>query len=88
MISTVQRRFAPMVIGIDWNPDRHQIGISDRHRWNLLKGFDDMVCGYERVTFAILEGFSMKRRLRRVLAPRAPHAPSAPESRANEKLGP
>jgi hypothetical protein len=23
-----------MVIGIDWNPDRHQIGISDRHRWN------------------------------------------------------
>ena len=34
MISTVQRRFAPMVIGIDWNPDRHQIGISDRHRWN------------------------------------------------------
>ncbi len=34
MMSTVQRRFAPMVIGIDWNPDRHQIGISDRHRWN------------------------------------------------------
>jgi hypothetical protein len=34
MISTAQRRFAPMVIGIDWNPDRHQIGISDRHRWN------------------------------------------------------
>jgi hypothetical protein len=23
-----------MVIGIDWNGDRHQIGISDRHRWN------------------------------------------------------
>jgi hypothetical protein len=23
-----------MVIGMDWNPDRHQIGISDRHRWN------------------------------------------------------
>jgi hypothetical protein len=34
MISAAQRRFAPMVIGIDWNPDRHQIGISDRHRWN------------------------------------------------------
>ena len=38
MISTVQRRFAPMVIGIDWNPDRHQIGISDRHRWNTHRG--------------------------------------------------
>ena len=37
-ISTVQRRFAPMVIGIDWNPDRHQIGISDRHRWNTHLG--------------------------------------------------
>jgi mannose-6-phosphate isomerase-like protein (cupin superfamily) len=23
-----------MVIGIDWNPDRHQFGISDRHRRN------------------------------------------------------
>ena len=34
MINTAQRRFAPMVIGIDWNGDRHQIGISDRHRWN------------------------------------------------------
>ena len=34
MIITAQRRFAPMVIGIDWNTDRHQIGISDRHRWN------------------------------------------------------
>ena len=34
MISTAQRRFAPMVIGIDRNRDRHQIGISDRHRWN------------------------------------------------------
>src|SRR3954453_15274711 len=34
MISAAQRRFVPMVIGIDRNPDRHQIGISDRHRWN------------------------------------------------------
>jgi hypothetical protein len=38
MINTVQRRFAPMVIGIDWNGDRHQIGISDRHRWNTQLG--------------------------------------------------
>ena len=28
-----------MVIGLNWNPDRHQIGISDRHRWNTHLGF-------------------------------------------------
>jgi hypothetical protein len=27
-------RFAPMVIAILWNPDRLQIGMTDRHRWN------------------------------------------------------
>ena len=34
MIRTAQRRFAPTVIGITWNGDRHQIGMSDRHRRN------------------------------------------------------
>jgi len=33
-----------MVIGIDWNTDRHQIGISDRHRWNTHDGrFADLL---------------------------------------------
>src|ERR1039457_6754769 len=32
MIRTAQRRFAPTVIGITRNSDRHQIGMSDRHR--------------------------------------------------------
>jgi hypothetical protein len=34
MIRTTQRRFAPTVIGITRNSDRHQIGMSDRHRRN------------------------------------------------------
>ena len=34
MIRTAQRRFAPTVIGITRNSDRHQIGMSDRHRRN------------------------------------------------------
>jgi hypothetical protein len=34
MMNTAQRRFAPMVIGMDRNTDRHQFGMSDRHRWN------------------------------------------------------
>ena len=34
MMRTAQRRFAQKVIGMPWNPDRHQIGMSDRHRWN------------------------------------------------------
>lgn len=34
MIKRAQRRFAPTVIGITRNSDRHQIGMSDRHRRN------------------------------------------------------
>ena len=34
MIRTAQRRFAPTVIGITRNSDRHQFGISDRLRRN------------------------------------------------------
>ena len=34
MIRTAQRRFAPTVIGITRNSDRHQIGMRDRHRRN------------------------------------------------------
>src|SRR5207244_37116 len=34
MIRTAQRRFAPTVIGITRNSDRHQIGMCDRHRRN------------------------------------------------------
>src|ERR1017187_3723343 len=34
MIRTAQRRFAPTVISITRNSDRHQIGMSDRHRRN------------------------------------------------------
>src|ERR1039457_3916540 len=34
MIRKAQRRFAPPVIGITRNSDRHQIGMSDRHRRN------------------------------------------------------
>src|ERR1039458_4047456 len=37
MIRTAQRRFAPTVIGITRNSDRHQIGMSDRHRRNTHK---------------------------------------------------
>src|ERR1022692_1560433 len=38
MIRTAQRRFAPTVIGITRNSDRHQIGMSDRHRRNTQVG--------------------------------------------------
>jgi site-specific recombinase XerC len=34
MIRTAQRRFAPTVIGITRNSDRHQFGMSDRLRRN------------------------------------------------------
>ena len=34
MIRNAQRRFAPTVIGITRNGDRHQIGMCDRHRRN------------------------------------------------------
>jgi hypothetical protein len=34
MIRNALRRFAPTVIGITRNGDRHQIGMSDRHRRN------------------------------------------------------
>jgi hypothetical protein len=34
MIETAQRRCAPNLIGMDWNADRHQFGITDRLRWN------------------------------------------------------
>lgn len=53
MICTVQRRFAPMVIGIDWNPDRHQIGISDRHRWNTQTLYMSL-CSFLSITTVIM----------------------------------
>src|ERR1022692_1304619 len=37
MIRTAQRRFAPTVIGITRNSDRHEIGMSDRHRRNTQR---------------------------------------------------
>ena len=41
MMRNAQRRFAPTVIGITRNGDRHQIGMSDRHRRNTqLKEFN------------------------------------------------
>src|ERR1022692_656434 len=40
MIRTAQRRFAPTVIGITRNSDRHQIGMSDRHRRNTHQLID------------------------------------------------
>src|ERR1022692_1621619 len=63
MIRTAQRRFAPTVIGITRNSDRHQIGMSNRHRRNtqqrplasgaILQGAeadieDQNVCGDQR----------------------------------------
>src|ERR1035438_4987552 len=63
MIRTAQRCFAPTVIGITRNSDRHQIGMSDRHRRNtqqrplasgaMLQGAeadieDQNVCGDQR----------------------------------------
>jgi len=38
-----RRRFAPIVIGMLWNPDRHQIGISDRLRWNTQFSEEQMI---------------------------------------------
>src|SRR4051812_43845363 len=49
-----------MVIGIDGNRDRHQIGISDRHRWNTQLrrgaiGNDSMTCNaVERMALVVL----------------------------------
>jgi hypothetical protein len=44
MIRNAQRRFAPTVIGITRNGDRHQIGMCDRHRRNAqhLSQFGDL----------------------------------------------
>src|ERR1035438_8940662 len=39
MIRTAQRRFAPTVIGITRNSDRHQIGMSDGHGLNITRAF-------------------------------------------------
>src|ERR1035437_7655978 len=49
MIRTAQRRFAPTVIGITRNSDRHQIGMSDRHRRNTQTDVNAVIEAAERL---------------------------------------
>jgi hypothetical protein len=51
MIRTAQRRFAPTVIGITRNSDRHQFGISDRLRRNPQQWQKPYVTPPQRMVF-------------------------------------